>query len=148
MWSPFLELGDSVIVNVKPSTPPPPPPLQVVAITFTESPVITPGGHVATAVLSDPSAPDTVHWQIISSLTPNQTTLAAGPSVAFSVSASASYQLTFIASVNGFDTWQYLHVCTGTGGGGGQDLFSPPSPSTQRKTGKSGGGETDAVGGC
>lgn len=145
MWTPFLERGDSVIVKVKPPTP---LPLQVVAITFTESPVVTPGGHTATAVLSDPSATDTVHWQIISSLTPNQTTLATGPSVSFSVPASASYRLTFIASVNGFDTLQYLYVCTGTGGGGGGNQFSAPLPDAKRKTGKSGGGETDAVGGC
>ncbi len=143
MWTPFLELGDSVIVAVKVPTP---LPLQVTSITFSESPVVTPGGHTATAALSDPAAPGPVSWQIISSLTPNQTTLATGPSVSFSVPASASYRLTFIASVNGFDTTEYLFVCTGAGGGG--DQFSPPPPSDQRKTGKSGGGETDAVGGC
>jgi len=113
MWSPFRVIGDSVEVRVKPPTA---LPLQVTAITFTESPVVTAGGHTATAVLSDPGAQGTVSWKMVSSLATGDTTFSTGPTMSFSVPGAASYQLTFIARIGSFDTQQVVHVCTTEGG--------------------------------
>ena len=113
-WTPFRDRGDSVKVVVMPPTP---LPLQVTAITFMQSPATTPGDHVATAVLSDPSSSATVAWRVVSSLAQADTVRSTGSTVTVTVPADASYRITFIASANGFHTYQDLPICTQQGGG-------------------------------
>jgi hypothetical protein len=146
---PFRNAGVSGTVTVPEPPPPPPPPPPLYAVTTDETPLVTPGSHGFTAHIGSSSS--TIHWRVDDSRTttvdPDTTFSTSGQLAQLWVDAG-SYTLVFRVGLSpwpsGWNQWylppgwyeQQIPVCTGD------------DPQDLAGSGKTGGGQTDAVENC
>ncbi|HPF62149.1 MAG TPA: hypothetical protein PLI93_08840 [Gemmatimonadales bacterium] len=154
-WTPFTRKGDSVSVNV--TEAPPPPPFRVDSIWASQMPITSPGlVYFYSSVSGVPGSPLLTRWIIRDSRYPTEADTAYyyGTTHSQIVGIPESYTLTISVRPQieggsvGLESTQDIPVCTSesfAGGGKGSPQF--PISKTQ-PPGGSGGGSTNAVGGC